>query len=632
MEIILLLLLVFPLFGAAFNATFGLRVPRRLVEIVACASIVAAFVMAVIGIISLGERSVTVTFFQWLKAGSFSASMDAWYNPLAAVMALMVTFVSSIIHIYSAMFMRDDEDYARYFCYLNLFVFSMLVITLADNLVFLFLGWEGVGFCSYGLVAFWYTDEVKATAGQKAFIVTRIGDVAFGAAIGFFFVIFTNLSISYIDAHAVGQLSTGMATVLGLLLLASAAGKSAQLPLTVWLPDAMAGPTPVSALIHAATMVTAGVYLLMRLFPAIMISSTAVLVIDIVATFTAFYAACSALVQHDIKRVLAYSTISQVGYMMMGVGAGDIIGGLYHLFSHAFFKSLLFLAAGCVIQALHEDHNIFHMGKRVRRHLPGVYLLFLAGAISLGALPGSAGYFSKDRVLLANFVHPGTIYKVLWAVGTFGAFLTTVYTFRMFFLAFTGEPAEKPDHEPKQIPRWMSIVQWPLAILALFAGFINFPQIWGGGAWLAQYLSVVPGAMPHLPALPGVEWEISVFDMIVATAGLLVAFLLYGPKDFVGMRKPVALGQLLHDFLFAGFYLDKVYSALLVRPYQYLARIFWLYIDEGGFDNLVVGFGKMFGFFSTGARLWTTGRLSTYLSMLFLGFTLILCVLALTIY
>ena len=334
--------------------------------------------------------------------------------------------------------MRDDADYVRYFCYLNLFVFAMLVITMADNLLFVYLGWEGVGFCSYALIGFWYRDEANANAGRKAFICTRIGDIAFGVALGLFFVYFGNFSITYINSHAAG-LSPGLVTLLALLLLWAAVGKSAQLPLTVWLPDAMAGPTPVSALIHAATMVTAGTYLLMRLFPVVSLSPTAMLIIAGVGAVTALYASFAALAQWDIKKMLAYSTISQVGYMFLAVGAGDIVGGLFHLVSHAFFKALLFLAAGIVIQALAEEHNIFRMGN-LRRRLPAVYWLFLIGAVSLSAFPLLGGFFSKDRILLATFINPDNTYKIFWILGLVAAFLTPLYTFRVFFVAFPERP------------------------------------------------------------------------------------------------------------------------------------------------------------------------------------------------
>ena len=471
MKTYLLGIIFLPFLGAFILAAAGRNLSRKTVETIACASVLGSFLMATFAFFSPGPKTQMVPLFSWIHAGSFSAPMSVHWDPLAAIMALMVTFVSSVIHLYSVGFMRDDEDYVRFFCYLNLFVFAMLVVTLADNMLFFYLGWEGVGFCSYALIGFWYADVVKAAAGRKAFILTRIGDVAFGIAIAFFLFLFDDLSLSSINARA-GMLSPAQASILGFLLLWAAVGKSAQLPLAVWLPDAMAGPTPVSALIHAATMVTAGVYLLMTFFPILSLSPDVLLVTAVVGAVTALFAACAALAQRDIKRVLAYSTISQVSYMFLGVGAGDVTGSMFHLLSHAFFKALLFLAAGCIIQALYEEHDILRMGN-LRRRLPGVFPLFLAGALSLGAIPPFGGFFSKDHILMATYSHPESVYKFLWGLGEFTALLTTLYTFRLFFLLFMGKPSQalEGDREMREVrlvPRFMSMD--PLALGYSFLG------------------------------------------------------------------------------------------------------------------------------------------------------------------
>ncbi len=631
MKSVLILILLFPLLGALFHMLLGRYCARRTVETVACGSVIASFAMALTGIINAGQQSSTIVFFQWFAVEDLVATVSFLYDPLSALMAVMVTFVSSIIHIYSAAYMRDDTDYVRYFCYLNLFVFSMLVITLADDLVFLFLGWEGVGFCSYALIGFWYGDSANATAGRKAFVLTRIGDVAFGIALGLFYVLFKSLSITAITANA-SALAPQMATMLGLLLLWSAVGKSAQLPLAVWLPDAMAGPTPVSALIHAATMVTAGVYLLIRMFPIILLSSTVLVAITVAGAVTALFAAGSALGQTDIKRVLAYSTISQVGYMFLAVGAGDIIGSMSYLLSHAFFKSLLFLAAGCIIQALHEEHNIHLMGGRVRRHLPAVCWVFLAGALSLGALPPSGGFLNKDRVLLAMFTHPGEIYRVLWGVTMVTSFLTTLYTFRLFFLVFTGGRGEAAAPPPKSIPGLMVWILWPLAILSLFAGFINLPPVWSGKELLAHYLATVPGSVLHLEATSGLEWFIAASDGSLAVIALALAYFLYGPGRTPIRLHPGEIGERLQTILLHAFYLDWLYRKIIADPYRSLARFLWMKVDEGTVDAGMVGYGKAFDTLSAGLRIATTGRLSTYLRMLLLGFTVIICTLAIGLY
>jgi NADH-quinone oxidoreductase subunit L len=610
---------------------------------------------AATALILAGDRAHDFTFCQWFRAGEFSTAMNVHFDPLAAVMALMVTFVAAIIHLYSAAFMRDDPDYVRYFCYLNLFVFAMLAITVADNLIFVYLGWEGVGFCSYGLIGFWYRDEANANAGRKAFICTRIGDVAFGVALGLFFVYCGNFSISYINTHASG-LSPGLITLLALLLLWAAAGKSAQLPLTVWLPDAMAGPTPVSALIHAATMVTAGTYLLMRLFPLVQLSPTAMLIIAGVGAITALYASFAALAQWDIKKMLAYSTISQVGYMFLAVGAGDIVGGLFHLVSHAFFKALLFLAAGIVIQALAEEHNIFRMGN-LRRRLPSAYWLFLAGAVSLSAFPLLGGFFSKDRILLATFINPDDTYKIFWLLGLVAAFLTPLYTFRVFFVAFPERPDGGRTEAIHPTPRLMAWVLWPLAVCALGDGLLNLPGGYGKN-FLGHYLAGVPGARPDLGAAVATEWAMGITSAVIVVVAIALAYVLY--------RRRPALEPALEGYwglLFSGLYLDGLYQLIFVRPYQALAgflwrqvddrydqqvivggaralfrpyralaKFCWLKVDELVIDNGVVKAADGLVTVSRGLGHWTTGRLSTYLKMLFLGLTIFFAAVGLSWY
>ena len=630
MKTYLFLLLFFPFAGGFILAVTGRYLPRRAAEWIACASVLGSLLMAILAFGAAGQKRYLLTLFDWIQVGDFSASMTVYYDALAAIMALMVTFVSSLIHLYSVSFMRDDRDYVRYFCYMNLFVFSMLVITLADNLVFLYLGWEGVGFCSYILIGFWYSDVVNATAGRKAFILTRIGDVAFGIAIALFFLILDQFSIFSINSKA-ASLSAGTATLLGLLLFWGAVGKSAQLPLIVWLPDAMAGPTPVSALIHAATMVTAGTYLLMRLFPVIALSSITMVTIATVAAFTGLFAALAALGQKDIKRILAYSTISQVSYMFLGVGAGDVTGSMYHLLSHAFFKGLLFLGAGCVIQAFHEEHDIFKMGN-LRKRLPVIFWLYLVGSVSLAAIPPFGGFFSKDRILLSTFSHPEPIYKFLGLIAEIGALITALYTFRMFFVAFLEKPFLQEDFKKKdlKIPRFMVWINSPLAVLAIFAGALNFPEVFGGKAWLAHYLAPVPGGLPLFPASASVERSMEIGSGILNIGLLIVAYFLYRPESkFLGWPTPVVLRQALEELLFSGFYLDRLYQIALVRPYQVMAKIFWLNVDEGVVDDRFDATANVFRFFSFGLQLWTTGRLSTYLKMLLLGFTAILSALAL---
>jgi NADH-quinone oxidoreductase subunit L len=618
-DVVLLILLLFPLAGGVINACAGRWLPRRAVEAIACAAIAGALALACIAMAWQGGQTHDATFFRWFETGTFSVSFNVHYDPLAAVMAMMVTFVSGLIHLYSVAYMREDADYVRYFTYLNLFVFSMLVIVLADSLIFVYLGWEGVGFCSYALIGFWYTNPEYATAGRKAFILTRIGDAAFGVALAIFFVLFQNFSITYINAHT-ALLTPALATALGLLLLWAACGKSAQLPLSVWLPDAMAGPTPVSALIHAATMVTAGVYLLMRLFPVVSLSPTAMIAITGVGAVTTLYSSLAACAQRDIKRILAYSTISQVGYMVMGVGAADIVGGFFHLLSHAFFKALLFLGAGCVIQALEEEHDIFRMGN-LQKLMPSVSYAFLAGCLCLSAFPLLGGYFSKDRILLATFLHGEAIYYAFWAVAALAALLTPVYTFRLYFTAFLSQPDGRRAADIRPIPRLMVWTMWPLAILGLGDGLLNLPGGFGKN-FLGHFLDSVPGARPDLGAPAWLEWDMGLGSASLILLTIALTYFLY--------RRPWRVySQGLNNTLFEAFYLDRLYLTCIVRPYQFLAGVLWQQVDEAGLDRgCYEGTARGFHFLSSLVGLWTTGRLSMYLTMLLLGLTVMLAVLA----
>src|SRR6266702_3333590 len=404
MKLNLALILLLPLSGGLFNALFGRSLPRRIGETVACGVIWGAFACSVLVFLSF-TAPVKIEYASWLSDFDFKAPIALYLDQLSLALTLMITFVCGLIHLYSVGYMKDDPSPARYFALLNIFVFAMLTLILAENLPLLYLGWEGVGFCSYALIGFWYTEEKNATAGRKAFIVTRIGDTALSIAMVWMFQLFGTVSIT--ELNGMGFLMPAVViTALGILLLIGAAGKSAQLPLSVWLPDAMAGPTPVSAQIHAATMVTAGVYLLARMFPLIGSSPTALAAIAATGGLTAFYAATCACAQRDLKRILAYSTISQIGYMVLGVGAGALTASSFHLLTHAFFKALLFLGAGCVITALHHEQDIFRMGG-LKKQLPAVYWPFLAGVLCLAGFPGSGGFFSKDAILGAVFERGG---------------------------------------------------------------------------------------------------------------------------------------------------------------------------------------------------------------------------------
>jgi NADH-quinone oxidoreductase subunit L len=600
----------------------GRRLPRRAVETIACGVVGASCGCALIAFLARGPHPYDVVVWRWFAVGSLDVAMDIHYDALAAVMALMVTFVATLVHVYSVHYLRGDSGTVRYFCLLNLFVFAMLVVALADNLIFLYLGWEAVGFCSYALIGFWYRVEQFADAGRKAFVVTRIGDVAMGIALGVAFLVCGRLSVAQLGSQA-PHLAPGVATLLGLLFLWAAVGKSAQLPLSLWLPDAMAGPTPVSALIHAATMVTAGVYLLMRLFPVIAVSPAALFAVALVGALSACYGALAALAQNDCKRVLAYSTVSQVGYMFLAVGCSDIAGGMFHLLTHAFFKSLLFLAAGCVMQALDEEHDIFRMGG-VLRQLPAVSWAFLAGAAALAGLPLTAGFFSKDRILATAFSQPHFPYTALWLLALLATAVTVLYTFRLFFVVFLGPPAGPAARPLRRLPQGMVHVLWPLAVLSLSAGALNLPGPGWGREWLAHYLEAVTAASVPVTIAVETEFAMALGCGLVALLALLFAYCHYGPPNLWGGRSPLALRPKLRELLSGGFGLDRACHLRIAQPYAQAARFLWQQVDRNVLDALWERSARACGGLSGLLQEWTDGRLSRYLTMFLLGFTLIL--------
>ncbi|ACM19633.1 NADH dehydrogenase I, L subunit [Geotalea daltonii FRC-32] len=649
MKLYLALIILLPLIGGIINAVVGSKLPRRISELLACGVVWGSFVCSLLAY-GAYQTPTTVKLASWLAAFDFEAPISLYLDPLALVMVLMITFVCGLIHVYSVGYMAGDPDYVRYFALLNLFVFAMLVLVLAENLPLLYLGWEGVGFCSYALIGFWYREEKNATAGRKAFIVTRIGDTAFGIAIFWMFQLFHTVSIT--ELNGLGFLMpVGVITALGLLLLFGAMGKSAQLPLMVWLPDAMAGPTPVSAQIHAATMVTAGVYLLARMFPLIGMSTTVQAAIALTGALTAFYAATCALAQRDLKRILAYSTISQIGYMMLGVGCGAISAATFHLLVHAFFKALLFLAAGCVIATMHHEQDIFRMGG-LRSRLPLTFWPFLAGAACLAGIPLTGGFFSKDSILLAAWEKGGTLYGGLYILGLVTALITSIYTFRMVYLVFGGSthhlpPLEKggtggiysavshkiPLYPPLskgegfvQPPRVMELMLIPLAILALCGGLLNLPAYLGPG-WLEDFLS---GTVSKESAGAGhaIELVLQAVATVAALAGLAVAHMRYGKRRDRVIAAAAQPESGLNAFLLRGWYADDLYRLLFVRPYKALAGILWQRIDEGVIDDALDRLAEILGRVGRDVGCWTTGQVSLYIISFAAGGALILGYLA----
>ena len=519
---------VLPALSAAVLFLFGSRLGRRWIALQSCLAVLGAFLLSAAALPGLrASGPVVKELFTWIPSGAFAAGAGFLVDPLSVLMALVVTGVGFLIHVYSVGYMKEDRSFARYFGLLNLFTAFMLVLVLASDLVLMFVGWEGVGLCSYLLIGFWFERPAAAAAGKKAFLANRVGDAAF--LIGMLLILTTagGSSFGAIGAAvAEGRFAPAAATLAALLLFAGATGKSAQVPLYVWLPDAMEGPTPVSALIHAATMVTAGVYMVCRMSPLFAASGTASAVVAATGAVTALFAATMALGENDMKRVLAYSTISQIGYMFIGCGVGAYAAGMFHLVTHAFFKSLLFLAAGSVIHALSGAQDLRKMGG-LRKLLPRTFPVFLTGAAALSGVPFLSGFFSKDAILSRAFA--GGHYFV-WATGLLTAVLTALYMFRLIFRVFYG-PERIPDEANGRVhesPPVMTVPLQILAFLAAFAGLIGLPAVFGERAnvfsrFLAPVFPVVPGHGPGIST----EWMLIGLSTAAALAGIAAAWLLY---------------------------------------------------------------------------------------------------------
>ncbi len=659
---------VFPLLGVLLNGLLGIRYfSKRAVHSVAVGSVGLSFLASVAGLVRLlrlDEPVLVKTFFTWVPASlvrtlggrpeAFSVDFAFRYDPLAAVMTLVVTGVGLLIHIYSIGYMSHDRGYARFFAYLNLFTFAMLLLVLGANLAVMFIGWEGVGLCSYLLIGFWFTKDSAASAGKKAFLTNRVGDFGFILGIGLLVSALGTVDIARIsEGISAGLLGRGAATAAALLLFMGATGKSAQIPLYTWLPDAMEGPTPVSALIHAATMVTAGVYMVARLHVLFSFSGTALTVVALVGVFTAVYAATMALVQNDIKRVLAYSTISQIGYMFVGLGVGAYAAGIFHLVTHAFFKSLLFLAAGSVIHALSGEQDMRKMGG-LAPHLPKTRLVFVVGALAIAGVPGLSGFFSKDEILSAAFASG---HYAVWALGLAGAGLTAFYMFRLIFLTFYGKERIEPEarHHLHESPRIMVLPLQVLAALAALGGYIGLPHVLGGGNWLGRFLEPSTGA--HEAAMaPATEVLLMVLSAAVGIAGIYAAYVVYVRKDGLPARRLAERFRALYRLLVRKYFVDEIYGRVFVGGTLLLGRISaWfdarivdglvdgaallvrgsstasIRFDEGVVDGAVNGVGRAHRAFSAGLRRLQTGYVYNYALAIVIGL-LVLVTLAVTVF
>jgi NADH-quinone oxidoreductase subunit L len=617
------LILLFPALGVVFNLFLGRRFGRGAVNVVGPGVMFAAFAVATWAFVKLlampAGSALAVHMWGWIEAGRFHVEFGLRIDALSGVMVMIVTGVGALIHLYSVGYMAHDEDYARFFTYMNLFALSMLILILADNLLMMFVGWEGVGLCSYLLIAFWYTNPQFAYNGRKAFVVNRIGDTGF--LLGMFTIVGAfgahgvwTLDFVQLREHA-QLIGAGAATAVGILLFIGATGKSAQLPLYVWLPDAMVGPTPVSALIHAATMVTAGVYMIARLGFLFAMAPSA---LDLVATtgaITALFAATIALVQPDIKKVLAYSTISQLGYMFLGVGSGAFASGIFHVMTHAFFKGLLFLCAGSVIHALGGEQDMTKMGGLWRK-LPITFWTMLIATLAIAALPPFSGFFSKDLILEATY-ESGHFW--LWLLGVITAGLTSIYMFRLIFMTFFGESRVEADkeHHIHESPAVMTIPLIALAILATVGGWVGLPDgfLWGNA--FVRFLDPAVGAFK--PTFEASALSLSGIAFLVSAAGIVLAYVFYirlpGIPMLLAWRLKEPFNLLLNKY-----YIDELYNLIVTRPLFWISdRVLNRAIDTFVIDGAANGAGSTVQESGQIARRTETGNVEHYVFVYVLG-------------
>jgi NADH-quinone oxidoreductase subunit L len=632
------IIIALPLLGAAINGLLGKNFSKPVVNSVGIGSIALAFLSFLELVreyaqLPAGQILEPKTYFTWITAGQFRVDFSLQVDQLTIIMLGVVTFVSLLVHIYSTGYMAHEEGYYRFFSYLNLFVFFMLTLVLAANVVLMFVGWEGVGLCSYLLVGFWFLKQSAISAGKKAFITTRIGD--FGFTIGILLLFWTFKSVDFgsifnqlVSAQPDAMVPTNVLTTICLLLFIGAVGKSAQLPLYVWLPDAMEGPTPVSALIHAATMVTAGVYMVARMNPLFSRAPIAMFVVALVGALTAFFAATIGLVQTDIKKVLAYSTVSQLGYMFLGLGVGAYASGVFHLMTHAFFKGLLFLSAGSVIHAMGGDQEMPHMGG-LRSKIPITFWCMFIATFAIVGIPGFAGFFSKDEILEAARSGPNANIW-LWLLGLIGAGFTSFYMFRLIFLTFFGEPRyDEHKVHVHESPYNMTVPLILLAILSTVGGWVAAPHLVGGTEYFDKFLhpvfSMYAPASVEGPAeaveAPGIMLfhALTGWPVLIALAGLLLAWWFYikspqTPKKLAdSLRAPYTL--VLHKY-----YVDELYNAAIIQPLLWIsANVLWHVVDEGVIDGTVNGVARVARETGSELREIQSGNARSYATWVVIG-------------
>lgn len=614
---------LFPLLGFLINGFFGKKISKGLSGTIASLAVLASFVVSLLIFFDLEEHhevtSHAVNLFAWINSGSLNIPFEFLVDPLSSWFLLIITGIGFLIHIYSIGYMHDDEGFSRFFTYLNLFVFFMLLLVLGNNYLIMFVGWEGVGLCSYLLIGFWYKNTAYNNAAKKAFIMNRIGDLGFLLGIILIFVTFGSITYSEVFSVA-GSGSNSVITAIALLLFIGAMGKSAQLPLYTWLPDAMAGPTPVSALIHAATMVTAGIYMIVRSNVFYSMSDVASEVVAIVGVTTALFAATIGLFQNDIKKVLAYSTVSQLGLMFLGLGVGAYSSSVFHVTTHAFFKALLFLGAGSVIHAMGGEQDMRKMGG-LKKALPITFLTMLIGTIAISGIPPFSGFFSKDEILAHTFEHS----PVLWFFGMVASILTAFYMFRLLYLTFyrNFRGTHEQEHHLHESPKSMTIPLIVLAVLSILGGFLGLPEFWGFTNWMHHHLDSIilhknPSVLNHTT-----EWMLMGIAVIAASITIVVAYMVYIKKQTLPEAKDEKLTG-LKKVIYNKYYVDEIYNLIITKPLNAMSDLFYKFFDKQVIDGFVNGIGSAVVGMSSIVRKAQTGHIGVYIFSMVLGIILIL--------
>ena len=617
-----------PLIGFLINGIGNKSIPKSLVGIIGSGMMLLSFIISLGIFFEIKGAAVsahTFNFFEWIKVGNLNLSFSFLVDPLSSLMLLIVTGVGFLIHVYSIGYMHHDEGFAKFFAYLNLFVFFMLLLVLGSNYAIMFIGWEGVGLCSYLLIGFWYKNQAYNDAAKKAFIMNRIGDLGFLIALFLIFKTFGSISYNEVFTSA-AKFTSGdpILTTIALLLFIGAMGKSAQLPLYTWLPDAMAGPTPVSALIHAATMVTAGIYMIARSSILYVLAPVAMDIVAVVGMVTAVWAALIALTQTDIKKVLAYSTVSQLGYMFVALGVGSFTGAVFHLMTHAFFKALLFLGAGSVIHAMSGEQDMRSMGG-LKKKLPLTFITILIGTLAIAGVPPFAGFFSKDEILAATFSHSIPMFIVM----SITSVLTAFYMFRLLFLTFYGSfrGTKEQEHHLHESPKNMTI---PLIILAVFStvsGFFGMPEIFSETHSLKEFLAPAfiftdsKFSLDH--ASHTLEYSIIGVSIIVVALVYLFAQKRYA-KDVYLLAEDESKMTFLQRISYRKFYIDEFYEMIITKPLNKLSSFLYKVIDKSGIDGIVNGLGSFTMNISKNLRTIQTGYTGFYIFAMVVGIVIIM--------